>query len=317
MSSSSPQQSSSRPRLDARGAVDLSALNRPATPPPGTPGGLPKPGPYVVDVDEASFADVVRRSTQYPVVVVLWATWSEVSTGVATQLAAMSDDDAGAWLLARVDAEANPQIAQAFGTQSVPAVVAVLAGQPVPLFQGAPAQAQVRQVLDQVLAAAQANGLTAHVPAGEAPSEPADEPGEPPLPPLHQAAYDALVQGDTATARASYEQALRENPRDAMARAGLAQVGLLERTTSADAAAARAAGAAAPTDVDAQLAVADVDLLDGHVEDAFGRLVDLVRATRGDDRERVRLRLVDLFEVVGGDDPRVVAARRALANALY
>lgn len=307
------QPSQSRPRLDVRGAVDLSALNRPATPPPGTPGGLPKPGPYVIDVDEASFTDVVRRSTQYPVVVVLWATWSEVSTGVVAQLAAMSDEDAGRWLLARVDAEANPQVAQAFGAQSVPAVVALLAGQPVPLFQGAPAQAQVRQVLDQVLAAAQANGLTALVPAAEAP----DEPDEPPMPPLHQAAYDALVQGDTAAARASYEQALKENPRDAMARAGLAQVGLLERTTSLDVAAVRAAASADPADVDAQLAVADVDLLDGHVEDAFDRLVDLVRATRGDDRERVRLRLVDLFEVVGGDDPRVVAARRALANALY
>ncbi len=310
------QPSQSRPRLDVRGAVDLSALNRPATPPPGTPGGLPKPGPYVIDVDEASFTDVVRRSTQYPVVVVLWATWSEVSTGVVAQLAAMSDEDAGRWLLARVDAEANPQVAQAFGAQSVPAVVALLAGQPVPLFQGAPAQAQVRQVLDQVLAAAQANGLTALVPAAEAPDEP-DEPDEPPMPPLHQAAYDALVQGDTAAARASYEQALKENPRDAMARAGLAQVGLLERTTSLDVAAVRAAASADPADVDAQLAVADVDLLDGHVEDAFDRLVDLVRATRGDDRERVRLRLVDLFEVVGGDDPRVVAARRALANALY
>ena len=310
------QPSQSRPRLDVHGAVDLSALNRPATPQPGTPGGLPTPGPYVVDVDEASFADVVRRSTQYPVVVVLWATWSEVSTGVVGQLAAMSDEDAGRWLLARVDAEANPQVAQAFGAQSVPAVVALLAGQPVPLFQGAPAQAQVRQVLDQVLAAAQANGLTALVPAAEAPDEP-DEPDEPPMPPLHQAAYDALVQGDTAAARASYEQALKENPRDAMARAGLAQVGLLERTTSLDVAAVRAAASADPADVDAQLAVADVDLLDGHVEDAFDRLVDLVRATRGDDRERVRLRLVDLFEVVGGDDPRVVAARRALANALY
>ncbi len=310
------QPSQSRPRLDVRGAVDLSVLNRPATPPPGTPGGLPKPGPYVVDVDEAGFADLVRSSTQYPVVVVLWATWSEVSAGVVAELAAMSDEDAGAWLLARVDAEANPQIAQAFGTQSVPAVVAVLAGQPVPLFQGAPGQAQVRQVLDQVLAAAKANGLTGTVVAGEAPDEPA-EPEEPPLPPLHQAAYDALVQGDTATARESYEQALRETPRDAMERAGLAQVGLLERTAGLDAAAVRAAAAAAPDDVAAQLAVADVDLLQGHVQDAFDRLIDLVRATRGDERERVRLRLVDLFEVVGGEDPAVVAARRALASALY
>jgi len=313
LSSQPPQ---SRPRLDVRGAVDLSALNRPATPPPGSPGGLPKPGPYVEDVDEASFADVVRRSTQYPVVVVLWATWSEVSTGVVAQLAALADDDAGKWLLARVDAEANPQIAQAFGAQSVPAVVAVLAGQPVPLFQGAPAVAQVRQVLDQVLAAAEANGLTAPVPAGEVSDEP-DEPDEPPLPPLHQAAYDALVEGDMGAARSSYEQALTENPRDAMARAGLAQVGLLERTATVDPSTVRAAAAAAPRDVDAQLAVADLDLLDGHVEDAFGRLVDLVRVTRDDDREHVRLRLVDLFEVVGSDDPRVVAARRALANALY
>lgn len=310
------QPSQSRPRLDVRGAVDLSALNRPATPPPGTPGGLPAPGPYVVDVDESSFADVVQRSTRYPVVVVLWATWSEVSVGVVAQLTAMSDDDAGRWLLARVDSEANPQIAQAFATQSVPAVVALLAGQPVPLFQGAPSQAQVRQVLDQVLAAAQANGLAATVDAGAVPDLP-DEPDEPPAPPLHQAAYDALVQGDMAAARSSYEQALREDPRDAMARAGLAQVGLLERTAEVDAPAVRAAAAAAPTDVDAQLAAADVDLLDGHPDDAFARLVDLVRQTRGDDRERARLRLVDLFEVVGGDDLTVVAARRALASALY
>jgi putative thioredoxin len=269
-----------------------------------------------VDVDEESFADVVRRSTQYPVVVVLWATWSEVSTAVVAQLTALSDEDRGTWLLARVDAEANPQIAQAFGAQSVPAVVAVLAGQPVPLFQGAPAAPQVRQVLDQVLAAAQANGITERVPAGEVSDEP-DEPEEPPLPPLHQAAYDALVQGDTATARASYERALQENPRDAMARAGLAQVGLLERTAGVVPAAVRAAAAAAPTDVDAQLAVADVDLMDGHVEDSFARLIELVRATRAEERERVRQRLVDLFEVVGGEDPRVVAARRALASALY
>ncbi len=310
------QPSQSRPRLDVRGAVDLSALNRPATPPPGTPGGLPKPGPYTVDVDEASFGDLVRRSTQVPVVVVLWATWSEVSASVVAQLGAMSDEDQGKWLLARVDAEANPQIAQAFQAQSVPAVVAVLAGQPVPLFQGAPAQAQVRQVLDQVLAAAQANGITGTVTPGAAAEEP-EEPEEPPLPPLHQAAYDALTQDDLPGARAAYEQALRENPRDAMARAGLAQVGLIERTTNVDARAVRAAAAAEPTDVDAQLAVADLDTLDGAIDDAFGRLIDLVRATRADDRERVRLRLVDLFEVVGGDDPRVVAARRALASALY
>lgn len=305
------------PRLDVRGAVDLSSLNRPATPPPGTPGGLPKPGPYVVDVDEAGFGDLVRSSTQYPVVVVLWATWSEVSVSVATRLGALSDTDGGRWLLARIDAEANPQIAQAFGAQSVPMVVAVLGGQPVPLFQGDPPVDQVRQVLDQVVAAAQANGITGLAPAAQPGADEPEEPAEPPLPPLHQAAFDALSADDFAGARRAYEQALLENPRDAMARAGLAQVGLLERTAGVDARSVREAGAAAPRDVDAQLSVADVDMLGGMVEDAFARLIDLVRVTAGDERERVRQRLVDLFEVAGTDDPRVVTARRALASALY
>lgn len=310
------QSSQPRPRLDVRGAVDLSSLGRPSTPPPGSPGGLAAPGAYVVDVDEASFADVVRRSSQHPVVVVLWASWSEVSATVAGQLAAMAQDDGGTWLLARVDAEANPQIAQAFGAQSVPTTVAVLGGQPVPLFQGAPAADQIRGVLDQVLAAAQANGITGRVTAAQQPEGPA-EPEEPPLPPLHQAAYDALERDDLPGARTAYEQALRENPRDAMARAGLAQVGLLERTAGLEARRARETAAANPHDVDAALAVADLDVLGGAVQDAFDRLVDVVRRTVGADRDRVRERLVDLFEVVGTDDPRVVAARRALASALY
>jgi putative thioredoxin len=305
-----------RPRLDARGAVDLSALARPATPPPGTPGGLAAPGAFVLDVDEASFGDLVQRSTEHPVVVVLWASWSEVSSTVAADLAALADEDAGRWLLARIDAEANPQVAAAFQAQSVPTVVAVLAGQPLPLFQGAYPRDQVRAVIDQVLAAAEANGITGRVSpaAGEEGTEP--EP-EPELPPLHQAAYDAIERDDLPAATAAYEQALKENPRDSLARAGLAQVALLDRTRDIDLRAVRDLAAGHPDDVDAQLAVADVDVLGGQVDDAFGRLVDLLRAVSGAERERVRLRLVDLFEVVGGDDPRVVAARRAMASALY
>ncbi|MBO9556512.1 tetratricopeptide repeat protein [Cellulomonas sp.] len=305
-----------RPRLDARGAVDLSSLARPATPPPGTPGGLAAPGAYVVDVDEASFGDLVQRSTSHPVVVVLWASWSEVSATVAADLAALADEDGGRWLLARIDAEANPQVAAAFQAQSVPTVVAVLAGQPLPLFQGAYPKDQVRAVIDQVLAASEANGITGRV----TPADPDDvtaPPAEPELPPLHRAAYDAIERDDLSAATAAYEQALKENPRDALARAGLAQVALLDRTRDIDLRAVRDQAAGRPDDVDAQLAVADVDVLGGQVEDAFGRLVDLLRAVAGPDRERVRLRLVDLFEVVGGDDPRVVAARRAMANALY
>lgn len=304
-----------RPRLDARGAVDLSTLARPSTPPPGSPGALPAATGYVRDVDEASFADVVQSSTQHPVVVVLWAPWSEVSQQVAADLAALADEDAGRWLLARIDAEANPQVAAAFQAQSVPTVVAVLAGQPLPLFQGAHPREQVRAVLDQLLAAAEANGITGRVAAAPQP-EGEPEP-EPELPPLHQAAYDAIERGDLDAARSAYEQALRENPRDVMARAGLAQVGLMQRTAGVDPRAAREAGAARPDDVDAQLLVADVDLFAGAVEDAFARLVDVVRRTAGADRERARERLIELFEVVGTDDPRVVAARRDLASALY
>ncbi|GIG41516.1 tetratricopeptide repeat protein [Cellulomonas phragmiteti] len=302
-----------RPRLDARGAVDLSALARPATPPPGSPGGLETAAAYVRDVDQSTFADVVQSSAQHPVVVVLWAPWSEVSQQVAGDLAALAEEDAGRWLLARIDAEANPQVAAAFQAQSVPTVVAVLGGQPLPLFQGAYPREQVRAVLDQLLAAAEANGITGRVAA----AEPVEEEPEPALPPLHQAAFDAIERDDLPAARLAYEQALRENPRDAMARAGLAQVGLMERTSALDPRAVREAGAADPDDVDAQLAVADLDVFAGAVEDAFARLVDLVRRTAGDERERVRLRLVDLFEVLGTDDPRVVAARRALASALY
>ena len=155
-------------------------------------------------------------------------------------------------LFARIEADANPQIAQAFQAQSVPTVVAVLAGQPLPLFQGAYPRDQVRAVLDQVLAAAEANGIAVLVTAtGPDAQTPEVEP-EPELPPLHQAAYDAIERDDLDAARAAYEQAIKEDPRDALARAGLAQVGLLDRTRDADLQAARAAAAADPKDLDAQ-----------------------------------------------------------------
>src|SRR5450830_629316 len=308
-----------QPRLDVRGAVDLAALTRPATPPPGSPGGLPMAGTYVVDVDEAGFGALVNSSTEHPVVVLLWASWSEVSIALARDLGTLADEFAGKFLLARIDAEANPQVAAAFqvSVQAVPAVVAVIAGQPLPLFQGQHPVEQMRGLLDQVIAAAAANGVTGTVGAPAPTSEEQPEPEEPPLPPLHQAAYDAIERDDLAAAAEAYAQALRENPRDGMARAGLAQVNLLVRTGDADQVAARATAAADARDVAAQLLVADLDVLGGNVDDAFTRLVDLVRVTAGDDREAVRLRLIDLFEVVGSDDPRVGPARRALASALY
>ncbi|WP_199423706.1 tetratricopeptide repeat protein [Actinotalea solisilvae] len=307
-----------RPRLDVRGAVDLSGLGRTPAPAPGGPPAASGGSAFVVDVaDETTFGQVVQSSAQVPVVFVLWASWSEASAAVVTDLVALAGEYAGRFLLARVDAEATPQIVQAFGAQGVPAVVAVLRGQPVPLFQGAAGKEDVRAVLDQLLQAAAANGVTGTVPGADEQPAAEPEPEEPPLPPLHQAAYDAIERDDLDGAVAAYTQALQENPRDDEARAGLAQVELLRRTVGVDPRAAREAAAADARDVDAHLVVADLDVLGGQVEDAFARLVDLVRVTAGPERERVRVRLVELFGVVGDTDPRVMAARRALASALY
>lgn len=308
------------PRLDVRGAVDLSSFGRPVAPPPGEPGGAPAAGGFVVDTTEATFQQVIEQSMQVPVVVLLWVATDEANARLATTLGRLVDSYEGAMLLARVDVQAYPQIAQAFQVQGVPTAVAVLAGQPVPLFQGAADEDQVRDVLDQVLAAAEANGITGRLTAapGAAAAEDASEPApEPELPPLHQKAYDAIAANDLETAIAAYEQALKENPKDTDAAAGLANVQLLERTSHMALEDVRRAAADAPDDVQAQLDVADLDLAGGKVEDALGRLIELVARVTGDDRERLRVRLVDYFTILGNEDPRVGPARRALANALY
>lgn len=317
---SQPSQRPGQPqeRIDVRGAVDLSSLARSSGPAPGEPGGIPAPGPYVVDTDTESFGSLVQASTQYPVIVVLWAGWSDIATQLLADMATLAAESEGAFLLARIDSEANPQIAQAFRAQSVPTTVALLAGQPLPLFEGGLPLDQLRDLVAQLKEAATANGITGLAPAGggEGAERPA-EPEEPPLPPLHQAAYDAIERDDLPAAVAAYTQALEENPRDDDARAGLAQVRLLERLRGADPHAVRRAAADAPGDIDAQLAVADLDVATGAVEDGFSRIIDLVRTTAGEERDRLREHLLELFDVVGGDDERVVTARRALAAALY
>ena len=308
------------PSFSVRGAVDLSALQRPQSPPPGTPGGAPSAGGYVVDLTEETFPQIVQDSATYPVVVLLWIPTDQANADLGTLLGRLAEEHAGAFLLARVDASAHPQIASAFRVEGVPTVVAVLQGQPLPLFAGSAPEEQVRAVLDQVLAAAQQNGITGRAP-GQGGSDvedaaPAAEP-EPELPPLHQKAYDAIEAGDYEGAVAAYELALRQDPKDHLAHAGLAQVRLLLRTRDADLQAVRAAAAAAPADVDAQLAVADTDLLGGKVEDALGRLLDLLPGADADAKEKLRVRLLEYFEVVGPTDPRTLKARQKLALYLY
>ncbi|MFD7025903.1 tetratricopeptide repeat protein [Promicromonospora sukumoe] len=321
MSSTSPQPGparSSQPEFAVRGAVDLSALNRPQAPPPGQPGGAPEAGGFVVDVSEANFEQLVRESATYPVVILLWIPTDQANADLGATMGRLAQEYAGRFLLGRVDAQANPQVAAAFQVQGVPTVVAVLQGQPLPLFQGGADEQQIRGVLDQVLAAAEQNGVTGVAPGAAAPAgdEPEPEP-EQPLPPLHQEAYDAIERDDLDGAAAAYEKALRQDPKDADATAGLAQVHLMQRTHDADLAAVRQAAAAAPSDVDAALAVADMDMLGGKVDDAFARLLDLLTETDADGKEKIRVRLLELFEIAGATDPRVSKARKRLAISLY
>ena len=253
---------------------------------------------------------LAQLSAQVPVVFALWARFSQQSVAFTDALEEVVDRYRGRLLLASVDAEAAPEIAQMFQAQSVPTVVALLGGRPVPLFNSTVPAEQVAQFLDELLALAEQNGITGTV-------EPArtDEPE--PLPPLHQEAVDALEAGDVDAAEAAYRKAIAENPGDREAKLALAQVHLLQRVLPLDAATARAEAAAAPDDVAAQLTVADLDVSGGHVEDAFRRLLALVRRTAGEDRDAVRLRLLELFDVVGAEDPRVVTARGALMRALF
>ncbi|MFD6448565.1 co-chaperone YbbN [Promicromonospora sp. NPDC060204] len=320
MSSTSPQPGparSAQPEFAVRGAVDLSALNRPQAPPPGEPGGAPEAGGFVVDVSEANFEQLVRDSATYPVVILLWIPTDQANAELGATLGRLAQEYGGRFLLGRVDAQASPQVAAAFQVQGVPTVVAVLQGQPLPLFQGAADEQQIRGVLDQVLAAAEQNGVTGRAPGGVPATDEPEPEVEPPLPPLHQEAYDAIERDDLEGAAAAYAKALRQDPKDSDATAGLAQVHLMQRTHDSDLAAVRQAAAAAPSDVDAALAVADMDMLGGKVDDAFARLLDLLPEADADGKEKIRVRLLELFEVAGTTDPRVSKARKRLAISLY
>ena len=304
-----------------RGAVDLSSLrNRPAAPPQGAE--LPAPdaalASLVMDVTDETFGTILELSKTVPVVVDLWAEWCGPCKQLSPILERVVAELDGRVVLAKVDVDANPQLSQAFRAQSIPLVVALIAGQPVPMFTGAVPEAQVREVFAQLLQVAAQNGVAGRVQVDEPDDAAAtDEPEEPELPPLHLEAFEAIEAGDYPRAIAAYEKALAEDPRDAEAKAGLGQVRLLERIQGADLGEARAAAAAAPTDPEAQFAVADLDLAGGHVDDAFGRLLDLFAVLPSDERAPVRERLLELFALVGDADPRVLKARGRLASLLF
>jgi len=295
-----------------RGAVDLSSLGRPA---PAPASAAASPSGVVLDVTDATLEAAILGTREVPALFVLWDGQSPQTKAALDNAVAAAQKVAGRVRVCSVDIRTAPGTAQAFQVQQIPVTLAIIGAQPVPLFAGVQPVAQLDAVLDQVLQLASQHGVTGTFDARPAEAAAADEGAD--LPVAHALAYEAIERGDYAAAVAAYEQALKDNPADADAKAGLAQVQLLQRVAAADPAAARAAAAERPGDVAAQLLVADLDVSGGHIEDAFARLVDLIRATSDEDRDRVRTHLLGLFEVVGSADDRVVKARRALMSALF
>ena len=296
---------------NSRGAVDLSAIADRAKQSTPAGGG----SSYVVEVTEQTFdTEVLRKSLNHPVIVEFYSPRAQGAEQLSAALAELATEAAGKYLVARMNVDTAPQFAQSIGLQAVPTVVGALQGQLIPLFQGAVDKEQIRAALDQVTKAAIANGIVGRAepvgrPAG------AEDDGEPD--PRFAAAYEAMETGDFAAAVEEFDKLLQANPKDSEAEAGKAQASLLLRTAEVDPDAVIAAAAAPDAPIEAQLAAADAELAIGQAEAGFDRLIGVIRRTAGDERNTVRLRLLELFETLGNTDPRVQKARRDLMTALF
>jgi len=330
MSRPDPRQQAAAMPAAFAGAIDLSALKKRASAPApglaapggapvgaanGTPAEAPPVSPYIVDVDEGTFS-VLQASSQVLVVVHLWAAWAEPALQLTPILERLAAAAGGSWILAKVDVDANPRIAQAFGVQTLPMVIALAQGQPVtePLTAALP-EPQVGQWVAGLL-----DALRDHLPgirAAEAQNPQSAVAREPePEDPRFIAAEDALAQGDYAAAELAYQQILAVEPGNLEAKAALAQTGLLSRVEKLTPDVIARADAA-PDDVQAQCDAADLQLASGDIDGAFARLIATVRRTVAEDRAAAREHLVELFSLFPPDEEQVIKARRALAAALY
>jgi putative thioredoxin len=291
------------------GAIDLSGLKQRAQ--QNAPGGGPaeqgtSAPPGATEVNEANFEnEVLVRSDEVPVVVALWSPRSEACVNLVETLSALAAEDNGTWSLATVNVDVAPRVAQIFGVEGVPTVVALAAGQPLSSFQGVQPPDQLRRWIDSLLSA------TAGKLKGATGSADGDE-----VDPVLAQARQHLEDGDFPAAKESYQAILDANPGSVEAKAAIRQIDFLSRATTQPPDAVAVADAA-PGDIEAALAAADVQILNQDVGAAFERLTTLVRSTSGDDRTLVRTRLVELFELFDPADPEVIVGRRNLANALY
>lgn len=283
------------------GAVDLSALKqRPAA--DGGSGG--KPGG--VEVTEANLeAEVLVRSTELPVVVLLWSPRSDASVQLGDALTALAAADGGKWVFATVNVDTTPRVAQMFGVQAVPTVVALAAGRPLSSFEGMQPPEQLRRWIDSLMNAVE----------GKLGGAPGEEPADEADPEIEQARA-FLDAGEFDAARQAYQAILDANPGHPEAKGAVRQIGFLQRATTHPQDAVAIADAS-PGDVEAAFAAADVEIMQQDIHAAFARLTDLVRRTAGDERTAVRTRLIELFDLFDPADPEVIAGRRNLANALY
>ena len=302
--------SNSYPGPSMAGAVDLSGLARKKEAAP--PSASTSAGLYAREADDQSVGALVELSQKIPVIL-------EIYGGEATpQLGALIDKYQGKIVLGTVKAEAAPELLKALQLQGFPAVAALVGGQPIPLFQGIPPEAEITPVLDQVLELAEKNGVTGVMPAPEGERVGEEQVrDEPALPPLHQEAFDALSRGDIPAAKEAYEKALKENPADSDAGIGLANVELLARVQDLNLEHARSEAASAPGDVSKALVVADLDMSGGHVVDACARLLGLYSGASDEDKERLRHRLLSYFTIAGSGNDDVRKARNTLTSLMF